>query len=107
LGTRYCWERIDWFGLSFESSIASPEHELISIVKQNDETVVGLTPKIVGGGGSDLRCLTKYAQTPAFIFGPGGGGFHGVDEFLDLKELINVTKILALTILDWCGYEEE
>lgn len=98
---------IDWFGLSFESSIAPPDHELVSIVKQNGKTVVGLPPKIVGGGGSDLRCLTKYAQTPAFIFGPGGGGFHGVDEFLDLDELINVTKILALTILDWCGYEKE
>ena len=60
---------------------------------------------MIGGGGSDLRCLTKYAETPSVVFGGGtGSGAHGNDEYVEIDSLINSTKIIVLTILDWCGY---
>jgi acetylornithine deacetylase len=30
---------------------------------------------------------------------------HAVNEFVNVKDLITATKVMAVTILDWCGYE--
>jgi acetylornithine deacetylase len=96
--------KIEWFGLWFESCQTDIEHPIIGLIQSNCKKIVGKTPIPKGGGGSDLRCLVKYANTPSVIFGGGtGGNAHGIDEYLDVESLINSTKILALTILDWCS----
>ena len=94
---------IEWFGLVIESAVSPPDHPLAKLLQYNAEIVSGSKPVIVGGGGSDLRCLTNYANTPAFLFGPGGGGMHGDDEFVLIDELVKVAKIIAATIIDWCN----
>ena len=95
--------KIEWFGLWFESCMTDLNHPVIDLIGKYCYQITGVTPKLKGGGGSDLRCLVKYANTPSVIFGGGfGGNAHGVDEYLDTQSLINSTKILALTILDWC-----
>jgi len=99
-----CPPAVEWFGLWFESCQTDIKHPIISLIQENTEKVVGITPIPIGGGGSDLRCLVKYANTPSVVFGGGNGrNMHGIDEYLELDSLINSTKILALTILDWCG----
>ena len=78
-------------------------HPIVSSVQKNTREATNITP-ISRGGGSDLRCLAKYANTPSIIFGgAAGANFHGVDEYLETESLIQSTKIIALTILDWCG----
>jgi acetylornithine deacetylase len=95
---------IEWFGLWFESCITDVNHPIINLIQKYCREIVKVMPKLKGGGGSDLRCLVKYANTPTVIFGGGcGGNAHGVDEYLEIESLINSTKILALTILSWCG----
>jgi len=95
--------KIEWFGLWFESCMTDVNHPIIDLIKKYCSRITGVVPKLKGGGGSDLRCLVKYANTPSVIFGGGfGGNAHGVDEYLDIESLINSTKILALTILDYC-----
>lgn len=94
---------VEWFGLWFESSQTDVKHPLISILRKNCEGVGNVTPPLIGGGGSDLRCLTRYSSTPSILFGPTGGGFHGIDEYCDLESLVTCTKVVAFTILDWCG----
>ncbi len=37
------------------------------------------------------------------IYGCSGDGFHGADEFVEVDSLIETTKLLAGTIVDWCG----
>jgi acetylornithine deacetylase/succinyl-diaminopimelate desuccinylase-like protein len=32
---------------------------------------------------------------------------HANNEWVDTRDLVTATKILALTIMDWCGYEED
>jgi acetylornithine deacetylase len=97
---------LEWFGLWFEASMTDPQHPIVSELKRACTHVVGSDPTITGGGGNDLRCLTLYAQTPSVIFGPGGANFHGVDEYLDIDQLLTVTKILALSAIGWCGGAE-
>jgi acetylornithine deacetylase len=96
--------KLEWFGLWFESCMIDVSHPIVSLVQKNTNEVTKVTPIPRGGGGSDLRCLVKYANTPSIIFGGGtGANFHGVDEYLEIESLIQSTKVIALTILDWCG----
>jgi acetylornithine deacetylase/succinyl-diaminopimelate desuccinylase family protein len=37
------------------------------------------------------------------IYGCSGAGFHGADEYVDIESLVETTKLLAGTIVDWCG----
>jgi acetylornithine deacetylase len=30
---------------------------------------------------------------------------HANSEWVDVNDVINATQILALTVLDWCGYQ--
>jgi acetylornithine deacetylase/succinyl-diaminopimelate desuccinylase-like protein len=30
---------------------------------------------------------------------------HSTDEYVKISDLISATKIIALTILEWCGYQ--
>ena len=68
---------------------------------------MGREPQITGRqGAADIRYLIKYGQTPTVIFGPGmTEQMHANSEWVDVNDVINATKILALTVLDWCGYE--
>lgn len=46
------------------------------------------------------------AGIPSVIFGPGtGAGAHGLDERLEIEQLVTGTKILAMMMAAWCGVE--
>jgi acetylornithine deacetylase len=38
--------------------------------------------------------------------GPVAENVHGIDEYVEIPSVIDVTKIVAVTTLNWCGYEE-
>ena len=44
---------------------------------------------------------------PAVIYGPGDLLVaHAFNEYVETSELVDSAKSIALTLLDWCGYEE-
>lgn len=57
--------------------------------------------------GAPLACdgfmFNLASQTPAIIFGPGGGNAHTADEYVEIEDLIDVTKIYARMIASWCA----
>jgi acetylornithine deacetylase/succinyl-diaminopimelate desuccinylase-like protein len=58
--------------------------------------------------GADIRFLNLYGETPTVIFGPGmTEQMHANNEWAAVADLIEATKILALTIIEWCGVEEQ
>lgn len=66
----------------------------------------------VMGGGLDLLAFTAttdarffnlYHDIPATCYGPTGASLHAPDEWVDLESVKNVTRVLALTTMDWCG----
>lgn len=87
----------------------SPEHPIVLTMSEKYRQVVGKEPQITGRqGAADIRYLIKYGQTPTVIFGPGlTEQMHANNEWVDTRDLVTATKILALTIMDWCGYEEK
>lgn len=54
---------------------------------------------------TDARFYRLYQGTEATCYGPEGENIHGIDEWVDLASITEVTKALALLIAGWCGVE--
>ncbi|SFE55726.1 acetylornithine deacetylase [Paenibacillus catalpae] len=67
----------------------------------NREAEVGMSPTVTDAG------WIGRAGIPTVIYGPGElGKAHAVDESLDLKELLDYTKVMIAFIADWCNREK-
>lgn len=56
-------------------------------------------------GLTDARFYRLYQDTQATCYGPDSDNIHGIDESVGLDSLHQVTRVLALTIAEWCGVE--
>ncbi len=54
-------------------------------------------------GTTDARFFNLFYGVPTTCYGAVGGNLHAPDEWVELDSLRDVTKVLALTALDWCG----
>ena len=54
---------------------------------------------------TDVRFFHLYGNIPSTCYGPLGANIHGVDEWVSINSLQQVTAVLALTIARWCGLE--
>lgn len=94
---------VEWFGLMLESGLTGPDAPLVKTLQTVAEAVTGQAPLAIGGGGSDLRLPVLYGRSQAVLFGPGGGPIHSVDEWVDIDQVVAVTKIAARLACEWCG----
>jgi acetylornithine deacetylase len=51
----------------------------------------------------DVYLLNRYYGIPTAILGPGGANAHAPDEYVLIQDLIDLTKIFARIIVDWCS----
>lgn len=96
---------VTYDALGHDPVLASPETELFRLLAGAHQQVTGLPlrPHTITGW-CDMRHFSLHQPTPAYLFGPGGGGgAHCPDEWLDLDEILPVTKTLAALVIDWCG----
>lgn len=54
---------------------------------------------------TDVRFFHLYGNIPSTCYGPQGANIHGVDEWVSISSLQQVTAVLALYIARWCGLE--
>jgi acetylornithine deacetylase len=52
---------------------------------------------------TDVRFFHLYGHIPCTCYGPLGERIHGIDEWVSLASLHQVTAVLALFIARWCG----
>jgi acetylornithine deacetylase len=96
---------IDWYGWHAEPWLQNTNSPFVKTFKQTAEDVLGREVEFAGrAAGLDSR-FASYFNMPALCSGPIGYALHGLDECVDLESLIQLTKVLALFILDWCGLE--
>ncbi|UCE16786.1 MAG: ArgE/DapE family deacylase [Candidatus Bathyarchaeota archaeon] len=64
---------------------------------------LGFEPALAGFGSlTDAVHLVNYSKIPTISIGPDYKSAHMADEFVEIEQLINTTKALALAIMRWC-----
>jgi acetylornithine deacetylase len=79
------------------------EPMLATLRKRHEETTGRRLGPFSFTGTTDARFFNLYHGIPATCYGPAGANLHAPDEWVDLESVREVTKVLALSALDWCG----
>ncbi|MGA9866814.1 MAG: ArgE/DapE family deacylase [Acetobacteraceae bacterium] len=83
-----------------------PDQPIARAVSALHAEVAGETLRHYAAPGlTDARFYTLYQGTQATCYGPDSDNIHGIDESVGLDSLHQVTRVLALTIAEWCGVE--
>ena len=101
----------DW-GLEFETYVSVPgariseEHELIRAIDANHERIMGAPPqREVVTWCSDASVLSRYG-VETVNYGPSSGPRDHQGEKVEIKTLVNITKIYALVAAEICGVQQ-
>ncbi|NPV74865.1 MAG: ArgE/DapE family deacylase [Anaerolineae bacterium] len=80
------------------------DHPIMKTMQKAYQDALNCDPQIGGRmGAADTRFLIRSGHTPTVIFGPGvTAQMHAMNEYVPVENLINATKVIALTILNWC-----
>ena len=95
---------VKFVGYCGDPAEISPHHPIVTMMSERFHQIQGRDPEITGRqGAADIRYLIKYGDTPTVIFGPGmTEQMHANNEWANIEDLIQATKILSQTILEWC-----
>lgn len=96
------WELAD---LHFPPMNTSPDHPLVTSLVRH-KGLIGTSPRVTGFVAVCDAAHYAGAGVDGVIFGPSGGGLHGVDEFVELDSIIEISKVIAGSVIDWCGIRE-
>jgi acetylornithine deacetylase len=67
------------------------------------DAVTGEPAGVFGkAAGMDTRFAADFGM-PALSYGPWGANSHGIDEYVERATVIRCAKVLALSVLRWCG----
>lgn len=65
---------------------------------------LGYKPQFKGFGSlTDAIHLINQAKVPTISIGPSSVPAHTPDEYVEITELIDTTKAMALAVMRWCG----
>jgi succinyl-diaminopimelate desuccinylase len=85
----------------------SREEPIVVVLSQAYRDLTGREP-IYGGvpGSTDGTILNSWANIPIVTCGPGNTEIpHQVDEYLDINQLVEATRLYALTAIRYLGIE--
>lgn len=96
---------VEWFEGQFEPGETPSNAPILQTIDEAHKTICGNSAEIHGVPyGSDLRLFTNKANMHAVLYGPGDVAVaHSVNEHISLDEISRATKVVALTIVKWCG----
>jgi acetylornithine deacetylase len=97
---------LEWWGARREAFELDPLSPVVQTLKKNVDSLVGPCELYGTSSASDAAYIApvvgRYGGIATVSYGPGGGGAHTFDEYVNLQEVTEVTKVLASTIIDWC-----
>lgn len=102
-------ERLDKTGIKYKlekivyvpSVFTNKREALVQILNKNTKAILKEAPKIEGSGPWSDMWMFIEKGIPTVNFGCKGEGFHSKNEYVDLKNLIDVTKIYSLAALEF------
>ena len=98
--------QVEWFGWQADPWYQDPEHPFVQTFIKAAEDVLEREAEIIGrASGNDGR-FSQYFNMAAACTGPKAGNIHGIDEYVEIPSALNVIKVLAMTVLRWCGFHK-
>lgn len=96
--------KVEWElgGLHFPPMNTAPDHPIAKALHDRSAQL-GKDGIITGMFAVTDAAHYAGAGVDALIYGPRGDGFHASDEFVEIASMEAVTKILAASIIDYCG----
>ncbi|MBI4763426.1 MAG: ArgE/DapE family deacylase [Deltaproteobacteria bacterium] len=79
------------------------DHEIVGALTRAYNSTLKKAPQFIGVGGWMDSAILAEAGIPSVIIGPAGEGFHAATEYVDFESVITLAKILADTIIEFCG----
>lgn len=92
----------DHYGLHFPPMNTPVDHGLVRALVDSRASA-GLDTEIKGFVAVCDAAHYAGVGIPGVIYGAGGDGFHGKDEYVDLDSLAAVVRTLAVATINWCG----
>ena len=91
-------------GFQAEGMLVDMNQPMIDTLKACHHAVAGGDmPLIASTATTDARFFQLYGSIPATCYGPQAGNTHGIDEWVSIDSMMEVTQVLALFIARWCG----
>ncbi|MEH7120725.1 peptidase [Neobacillus vireti] len=97
--------KLEWFGGRWQPGNLETDHPLMNELTKSYIEIKGEMPVIEASPwGTDGGILSTVGHTPVVVFGPGiTEAAHDANEHIILEDLFAASKIIALTIMRWCG----
>jgi acetylornithine deacetylase len=90
----------------FDGVAVPPDHPIITSLVESHRVATGTQPPVTGfDAATDSMIFNLYTDTPAIVYGPTGDGLHSPDEYVDIDGLVACTKVLALSVVEFCRCE--
>jgi acetylornithine deacetylase len=101
--------RLEWSGYQFDPASVESGHPIVEAVREAYAEASGEEAMLEGMTyASDMRHLVNTGGVPTVLFGPGDvRQAHAPDEYVEIGDLATAARVLALTVLRFCGYEED
>lgn len=96
---------VEWWGGRFLPSQTPIDHPLTASLQAAVLDVLGRATAVEGVPfGADAGLLSAVAKTPAVLFGAGDiRNAHRPDEYVDIAELVQMARVLAVATMRFCG----
>jgi len=88
-------------GGNLDLTVDDNKEFLNKIIKNGEELVNKKLEISAMLGGTDFFAFSNYSNTPVVVLGPGGGNCHAPDEYVNLEDLLDLSKIYAGLIYDY------
>jgi len=95
---------ITYQGFQAEGCVVDLQSSAMQQLMQCHRDIAGQEPPIrATTATTDVRFFHLYGKIPATCYGPLGEHIHGIDEWVSIDSLQQVSAVLALFIARWCG----
>ncbi|KHF38924.1 peptidase [Halalkalibacter okhensis] len=100
--------KLEWFGARWHPGSIPITNQLMTALAKNYQLILKEKPLIEASPwGTDGGLLTKLAETPSIVFGPGvTEKAHFPNEYIEINKVFEAAEIIALTIIDWCEIDQ-
>jgi acetylornithine deacetylase len=90
-------------GFSCEGSVVAEDAAVVRALGDAYAAVHGEAPGLQATTATtDARHFVRRG-IPAICFGPRAERIHGIDERVSVRSMVDVARVLARFVLDWCG----